>query len=413
MSLSAPNAAESPFEEKSVLHSPSSALSERLLSQQSKVEDWFKQAWASSPPLFYGSVDVRNAGFKLSPVDTNLFPAGFNNLRTESKHHCAKSIKNFMEQHYPQCSELLLIPEAHTRNSFYFDNLGVLVETLIEAGLRLRLGSLNLEDQTVSLPNGSSLKLETLMRVGNKLGVDDFFPELILLNNDLSTGVPAFLENLDQTILPPLRLGWHNRLKSTHFKVYAEICAHFSKSLDLDPWLLMPLFDQCNRIDFLKKKGEGCLALRAEKLLFQIEHKYKEYGIQEPAFLIVKADAGTYGMGIMTIKDPQELLELNRKQRTKMSSSKGGKEVSQVLIQEGIYSVESWGTKKAVAEPVLYSIGSEIVGGFYRAHQDRGPTENLNAPGMRFYPFEEESHEPRFYGYSVVARLALLAAARE
>ena len=26
------------------------------------------------------SVDLRNSGFKLAPVDTNLFPGGFNNL---------------------------------------------------------------------------------------------------------------------------------------------------------------------------------------------------------------------------------------------------------------------------------------------------------------------------------------------
>jgi len=31
----------------------------------------------------YCSVDLRNAGFKLAPVDTNLFPGGFNNLSPE------------------------------------------------------------------------------------------------------------------------------------------------------------------------------------------------------------------------------------------------------------------------------------------------------------------------------------------
>jgi len=28
-------------------------------------------------------VDLRNAGFKLAPVDTNLFPGGWNNLTPE------------------------------------------------------------------------------------------------------------------------------------------------------------------------------------------------------------------------------------------------------------------------------------------------------------------------------------------
>jgi glutamate--cysteine ligase len=35
------------------------------------------------------SVDLRNAGFKLAPVDTNLFPGGFNNLNPALPCRCA------------------------------------------------------------------------------------------------------------------------------------------------------------------------------------------------------------------------------------------------------------------------------------------------------------------------------------
>ena len=38
-------------------------------------------------------------------------------------------------------------------------------------------------------------------------------------------------------------------------------------------------------------------------MLDDIRAKYKEYGITQQPFVIVKADAGTYGMGIMTVKD--------------------------------------------------------------------------------------------------------------
>jgi glutamate--cysteine ligase len=63
-------------------------------------------------------------------------------------------------------------------------------------------------------------------------------------------------------------------------------------------------------------------------------------------------------------------------------------------------------------------IGPSVVGGFYRVHAERGPTENLNAPGMHFEPIAESrtapgETSPQFYAYGVVARLALLAAARE
>ncbi len=80
----------------------------------------------------------------------------------------------------------------------------------------------------------------------------------------------------------------------------------------------------------------------------------------------------------------------------------------------------------AVAEPVVYMIDQHVVGGFYRVHTGRGADENLNAPGMHFEPlaFVEPCNTPdcgqapdaapnRFYAYGVVARLALLAAARE
>ena len=130
-------------------------------------------------------------------------------------------------------------------------------------------------------------------------------------------------------------------------------------------------------------------------------------------------------MGIMMVYDANELLNLNRKQRTKMSASKGGQSVSRVIVQEGIRSVEAM-ADGAVAEPVVYMFGQSVIGGFYRVHQDRGPEENLNAPGMHFEPlgFVKSCHVPsadpavtgpdnRFYIYGVIARLAALAAARE
>jgi glutamate--cysteine ligase len=141
--------------------------------------------------------------------------------------------------------------------------------------------------------------------------------------------------------------------------------------------------------------------------------------------VIVKADAGTYGMGIMTVRDASEVKDLNRKQRNKMSVGKEGLEVSEVLIQEGVHSFET--VKDAVAEPVIYMIDRYVVGGFYRVHAERGIDENLNSPGAHFVPlaFAQQHALPdlsakpgtaapnRFYMYGVVARLALLAASLE
>ena len=62
------------------LTGPLLEIESHLLARQSHIEAWFRGQWRETPAPFYGSVDLRNAGFKLAPVDTNLFPAGFNNL---------------------------------------------------------------------------------------------------------------------------------------------------------------------------------------------------------------------------------------------------------------------------------------------------------------------------------------------
>jgi len=157
-----------------------------------------------------------------------------------------------------------------------------------------------------------------------------------------------------------------------------------------------------------------------------IQKKYDEYSIDKEPFVVVKSDTGTYGMGIMMVKSAEEIENLNRKQRNKMSSSKEGLEVENVLIQEGVYTFETIGEENAVAEPVVYMIDHFVVGGFYRVHTGRDQNENLNAPGMHFEPLafaqscntpdkqgEPDAEPNRFYAYGVIARLALLAAARE
>ena len=86
------------------------------------------------------------------------------------------------------------------------------------------------------------------------------------------------------------------------------------------------------RSEFRRRQCEECLMSNAEALLGKVRRKYKEYGIQEKPFIIVKADAGTYGMGIMTVRDPKDLADLNRRSRNKMSVIKDGQEVSEVMM---------------------------------------------------------------------------------
>jgi len=136
------------------------------------------------------------------------------------------------------------------------------------------------------------------------------------------------------------------------------------------------------------------LATQVDALLTKVRRKYKEYGIKEKPFAIVKADNGTYGMGVMTVRDAKELDELTKKARNKMGIIKDGLPVQDFIIQEGVQTSERM--HGAVAEPVVYTLDRYVVGGFYRMHPERGVDENLNAPGSSYVPlaFAHSNHMP-------------------
>jgi glutamate--cysteine ligase len=411
------------------LTGPINELEARMLESMPAIERWFRLEWMEHTPPFYSSVDVRNAGFKLAPVDTNLYPGGWNNLTPEMLPLAVQAAMAAIEKICPEAKNLLLIPEKHTRNTFYLQNVARLQQIFHQAGLNVRLGSLDPEVKqptTLELPDGGTLTVEPLVRGKHRVGTKNFDPCTILLNNDLSGGIPSVLENLhEQYLLPPLHAGWAVRRKSNHFQSYEDVAKKFAKLLGMDPWLINPMFGQCGEVNFAEETGLECVQSNADALLTKIRRKYKEYGIGEKPFVIVKADNGTYGMGIMTVRDAKELDAVNRRTKNKMSVVKEGQAVSQVIIQEGVPTYER--VNDAVAEPVVYMLDRYVVGGFYRVHAERGIDENLNAPGAAFVPlaFAESAHLPkpgekpgasapnRFYMYGVIARLAMLAASYE
>ena len=411
------------------LNGPINELEARMLDSVPAIERWFRLEWMEHTPPLYTSVDVRNAGFKLAPVDTNLFPGGWNNLTPEMLPLAVQAAMAAIEKICPEAKNLLLIPEKHTRNSFYLTNVARLVQIFTQAGLNVRLGTLDPEitaPTELALPGGDTLTIEPLIRSQRRLGLKNFDPCTILLNNDLSAGIPPVLEGLhEQYLLPPLHAGWAVRRKTNHFQAYEEVAKKFSKLMGMDPWLINPMYTRCGEVNFGEGSGIECVQTNVDALLNKIRRKYKEYGINEKPFVIVKADNGTYGMGIMTVRDAKQLEEINRRTRNKMSVIKDGQEVTEVIIQEGVPTCER--INEAVAEPVVYMLDRYVVGGFYRVHADRGIDENLNSPGAQFVPlaFAESGHMARagakpgasapnrFYMYGVVGRLAMLAASYE
>jgi glutamate--cysteine ligase len=369
-------------------------------------------------PPFYSSVDVRNAGFKLAPVDTNLFPGGWNNLTPAMLPLAVQAAMVAIEKICPEAKNLLLIPENHSnnlKNTFYLSSIAQLRRIFHMAGLNVRVGSIDpdiKQNTTVELPNGETIVLEPVIRSAKRLGLKDFDPCTILLNNELTKGLPGILEELhEQFVLPPLHASGSVRRKSTHYKSYEDVCKRFGKLLGVDPWLINPMFLTCT---------DGDLAACVDTLLAKIKKKYKEYGITDKPFVVVKTNHSSLadkhaGSSVMMLRQSSEL-----KDHKDLALFNG-----ELVVQEGVLTKERM--NDAVAEPVVYMMDRYVVGGFYRVHADRGMDENLCSPGSRYVPlaFAEGTELPqpglkpgasapnRFYMYGVIGRLAMLAASYE
>ncbi len=413
------------------LTGPINELEQRILESMPAVERWFRLEWMEHTPPFYCSVDIRNAGFKLAPVDTNLYPGGWNNLTPEMLPLAVQAAMAAIEKICPEAKNLLVIPENNTASTFYLSNVAQL-QRIFQSWPASTCGSARStrtvkKPTTVELPTGEKVTLEPVVRSKRRLGLKNFDPCTILLNNDLTAGPPGILEDLhEQYLLPPLHAGWSVRRKSRHFQSYEEVAKRFGKMLGIDPWLINPMFNKCGEVDF-EQQAPGMDRLRSnvDALLAKIRKKYKEYGINEKPFVIVKADNGSAGMGIMTVREVKDLDVIRERPRNKPPVVKTGAAITDVIIQEGVLTAER--INDAVAEPVVYMMDRYVVGGFYRVHAERGTDENLNAPGASFVPlaFAESTRLPqpgskpgasapnRFYMYGVIGRVAMLAASYE
>lgn len=367
-------------------------LAQKIREKGPLLEEWAGARTRTVPgtePPIYSSVDLRNAGFKIAVVDTNLFPAGFNNLCETFSEGGSRAFRTFLDTWHPDVRRVLIFPEEHTRNLYYWQNVDALRKMLVSAGLEVEIGD-------------------------KALRTSDFVPDLILLNNDLSTGTPDYLTEIRQTILPSPSLGWYRRRKSEHFRHYQRLIDEVSKILDIDPWHLSTLSAVETGIDLTDQICLKRLAETADRLLMRIRQKYLQYGIRREPYLFIKNDAGTYGLGMTHIDSGASLLAMNRRTRNKLESSKGGRRVSEYLLQEGVPTADFYLSKPL--EPVVYLVGGEPIGTFFRIHGEKNEMESLNTPGMSFACLclhKVEERDDLFTIASLLGRVASLAAACE
>jgi glutamate--cysteine ligase len=408
-------------------------LVETFKTKETQIEQFITEKLKEASPPFYSSVDVRNAGYKIAAVDTNIFPGGFNNLCEDYLFNTSREIKRYIQQNHPQVKTIFLLTENHSRNLYYFLNVFNLLKAIEQAGYEVYACATrdDITENFVEITDAQDNKfpLHKLHKKSSQIFINahakqNLTADLLILNNDLSEGIPIEIQTVETPIIPSTKLGWHRRLKSNHFHKYAETTNEFAQLLGLDPWLFQAHFDSAANINLDNKQNLELLAEKSFQILEKTKENYKKYEIKDKPYLFVKNDSGTYGMGVLAVFDPKEILQMNRKTKNKLRSGKGGLESHSFILQEGVKSVDRINSQ--VAESVVYLIAGKPIGGFFRANDRMDEFGNLNSKGMHFSKlcFNDLKNYQNTYcadcdlkilakAYNLIGTLATIAAARE
>lgn len=370
---------------------------------QGKINTWLNTKMNKDVPI-YSSVDIRNAGFKIVPVDTNLFPSGFNNLSQKSLEIATTYFLDFFTKNFPNVKKIAVITEGFTRNTGYWQNIKTLLQILKNTNLEIKFIALHDEllDAIKDVKVFKCRKQDDTLIIGER-----WSPDLILLNNDLTEKIPEELIGIDIPILPNLRYGWHNRKKYLHYQAYNHLVHQFCNEFGIDPWLISAYFTKCKNISFRKKEGLECIAENVDSIIIKIRQKYDEYQIKEAPVVFIKANNGTFGRGIISVKNGKEVMNLNKKLRHSLDAIKGNTVNSEVVIQEGIKTIEKF--KNYPAENIIYLINGKIIGKFARYNINKDINHNLNSKGMFFTQFSDVNMSIE----ALVSRIATIAVAYE
>jgi len=403
---------------------------ERITKHQVEIHNWLKAYEGSKELPLYSSVDIRDAGFKIAVVDTNLFPAGFNNLCEHGLVDSVKFLREAILRRVENCRNILIVAEEHTRNTWYLENIRILQQIIEQAGFQVKIATFlyiqpgfceDVHFVELRTATDQPVRIYCFKRILQDIATGGQHFDLIILNNDLIVGIPDSLRDTHVPIYPSIQAGWHSRHKSYHFKHTADLMAEFCKIIGLDPWYFTCLDTVVDHADINLEADRLRLMDAASDLFKRIGVKYREHGIKEKPFIFIKADAGTYGMGVMAIEDPKEIQDLNRKDRNKLYKGKSAQVIERYLLQEGVSTIHN--IDRQVSEVVIYQIANNLIGGFYRSHAEKSNRENLNSQGMeikkmcphlRKYGDCGIHHDINIFDvYRILARIAGVAAHRE
>jgi glutamate--cysteine ligase len=363
-------------------------LSAVLEEKRDEIVAWMAQKRSEIDVPIYGSVDIRDAGWKIAVVDANQFPAGFNNTSESDLPHLTERIATHIERHHPGCQWVHIYPESHTRNQGYVENLRTLCQLVERAGYRCTIGNPELDGFDALNGIHGPLPLHHVEVVNDVLLVQGQQPDFILLNNDLTDGG---LEGLStKSVLPRPQMGWYQRKKSQHFDFLRPLIEEISGIIGIDPWHLI-----CDSFVSEEKclEKEVCriqLASDVDVFLATLAQRYAALGIDREPVAYVKNNRGTYGLGIMTVTSGQQLLNLSNRKMKKLMYGKGNSNTEDFLIQEGVPTLMQTDAGAPV-EPVVYLVDGDASSWFYRINPKKDEMGNLNSPSALFVTSEEDS----------------------
>ncbi|MGL9718688.1 MAG: glutamate--cysteine ligase [Wolbachia sp.] len=368
------------------------------------LNSWFEEKFDSLTLPFYSSIDLRNSGYKIAPIDANLFPAGFNNLSEVSKAIAVELIKSYFKE--KQHKKILIIPENYTRNKMYIENVFAIERILQLAGFETRIGLFHNETYNLIEPYEAVMKENSLLKT-----TSGFVPDVVVLNRDMTSHIPDTLENLKQEIVPSPLYGWHSRQKFQYFEIYQKLASEFCSEFQIDPWLISAPTESCSSVNFNDDSSLETVAAKVDQVLSLVQKKYEEYKIKTQPYVFIKASNGTYGMGIITATSGEEILSLNKKKRNKMKKIKEGIEVSSVIIQEGVPTIDVF--EHSPAEPLIYYIGNTPTCYLYRCNSRKDIYSSLNSTDCKFHDVSQIVENKTLSLWNTVSKLAVLALAVE
>lgn len=406
------------------MNSPIVNLLENKIDQNlDLIKDYLNTKGKLFPATIYNSVDLRHSGFKIAPVDTNCFPAGFNNVKEDYLKLAQSQAQRHIASHFNinTIKNITIIAENHTRNTQYLASLNALLKIFQFDGIKTYICSFNEEiDGYITLQdaNFEEIKIHKINKIDGQIIIDNNKIDLAILNNDLTKNYPDFFDQISTPIIPNPRIGWYNRSKFNHFEIYSSLCIELCQILGIDPWLISTIQSHLSNVNFKERVGLDLLAIQVDNILSQIQEKFNQYSIKDQPFCYIKADSGTYGMAVTQVFDSQEVMNFNKKARNKMNMLKENKKNSSVKIQEGIPSIDN--IDNQTSEPLIYMVSGEVVAYLSRSHGQKDQVSSLNSPGAQFFNIDQITNmnlggevDSVKKAYWLVSKLASLSCAIE